>query len=191
MELTRPLQDIPLISVKNFFTVKEENKQKLIPHLIKYKKIHDENNNSGGATASFQVEYDSYGILKTLYQQFYNLCYHIFGPFTLSDNHDDRICSLMTNNTYWEFNPHHHIATSTINGVYYLNLPKINDEYCGRFLVQWENAWYSYQPEPSELIIMPNFLVHDIAHHDSKEWRISINMEITTNETLKELVNGQ
>lgn len=191
MELTRPLETIPLISIKNFFIISEQNKQKLIPHLLKFKKIHDENKESGGSTASFYVEYDEYEILKTLYKHFYDLCFNIFGPFTLSDNHDSRICSLMTNNTYWEFNPHNHVATSTINGVYYLNIPKIDNEYCGRFLIQWENQWYSYQPEPNELIIMPNFLVHDISHHDSKEWRISINMEISTNETLKQLINGQ
>ncbi|MFZ9376666.1 MAG: hypothetical protein ACO25K_06040 [Candidatus Fonsibacter ubiquis] len=189
MELIRPLGDIPLISIKNFFIIEEENKQKLIPHLLKNKKEHDETV-SGADTYSFLLEYDSYGILKSLYEQFFSLCSHIFGPFTLSEDHTDRLCGLMTNNNYWAFNPHHHIRTSTINGVYYLNIPKIEDEYCGRFMVQWNGSWHSYQPEPNELIIMPNFLVHDISHHDSSEWRISINMEIMTNETLKELVNN-
>lgn len=191
MELTRPLGDIPIISIKNFFLIEEEKKQKLIPHLLKYKKIHDDEMSSRSSTYNFYVADDSDGVFRSLYNQFYSLCDYIFGPFTLSENHEGRICALMTNNSYWTFNPHNHIRTSTITSVYYLNIPKIEDEYCGRFMVQWENDWYSYQPEPNELIIMPNFLVHDISHHDSKEWRISINMEITTNETLKELVNRQ
>lgn len=191
MNLERPLGEVPLISVKNFCFLKEETKIKLINDLLESKKIHDSDPESGEATASFLIRSDPDETIRKIYDQFYRLCEYIFGKFTLSEKHDFRCCALMTNNEYWKFNPHNHIETSTINGVYYVNIPKINDNYCGRFMVQFENLWYSYQPEPFELLIMPNFLVHDIAHHDSNEWRVSLNMEITTKETLKELVNRQ
>jgi hypothetical protein len=40
------------------------------------------------------------------------------------------------------------------------------------------DEWHYYQPENDEIIIFPNYLVHDATAHKSKEWRISVNMEI-------------
>lgn len=190
MEYTRPLNQIPIISVKNFHTISENIKEQLIPHLFHYKKLHDETPSKQGPATSICVEYDSNGVLKDLYKKFHDVCLDIFGKFSLSEKNNNRICSLITNNSYWKFTPHHHIETCTLNGVYYLNIPKINGKYDGKLMILWNNKWNSYQPEPNELIIMPNFLVHDVSRHGSEEWRISINMEITTKETLDELVNN-
>ena len=46
------------------------------------------------------------------------------------------------------------------------------------------DKWIDYQPKPNELLIIPNYLVHDTAFHNTEEWRISLNFEIVTNNKL-------
>ena len=76
------------------------------------------------------------------------------------------------------------------NSVYYLNVPYLWDNYeykpCGKILFydRSESKWKSYQPEPYELLIMPNYLDHETEYHKTEEHRISLNFEIICDETI-------
>jgi hypothetical protein len=74
---------------------------------------------------------------------------------------------------YW----HNHIETSSINGVYYL---KVNEDERG-ILFAHEGKEYHYMPKNNDLIIFPNYLKH-LPLPSLTATRISINMEIITNE---------
>ena len=188
VNVTRPFGDVPLLSIKNFLIATEDCKKDLMPHLLKCKEDYDNKLTEMGAlpaSSSFPLLYDKYGIIKELKENYIRLCDYLFGPFTISDTN---LCALMTNADYYAFNPHFH-KNSTICSVYYLQIPKRDEKYCGKFLVEWEGEWISYQPVPNELIVFPYWLVHDIEPHTSNDWRISINMDITTEENLKTLVN--
>ena len=45
-----------------------------------------------------------------------------------------------------------------------------------QFLI--DDKWINYQPVENQLIIFPNYLKHNTTKNNTKEWRISINMEI-------------
>lgn len=117
-------------------------------------------------------------ITNKLYDKFLRKSRLIFGNFKLTQSNSNACWSLCTNRNYWQSVPHNHIKTSTINSVFYLKVPKINGKYCGKILLYDDEKWNLYQPEPYELLIMPNYLVHDTEYHDTEEFRISLNFEI-------------
>ena len=108
----------------------------------------------------------------------------MFKEIDLADRNSTKCWSLCTNKDYWESVPHDHLETSTINTVYYLQIPKIDNHYCGKIRFLINNEWEDYQPKPNELLIIPNCLVHDTTFHNTEEWRISLNFEIITNNKL-------
>ena len=120
-------------------------------------------------------------LINGLYDKFYKVAQQLFN-FKVSEK-SKRICwACITNNKYYDFVPHNHIKSSTINAVYYLNIPKVNKKLSGPVKFKVDNKWVYYQPENNELIFFPNYLIHDATKHDSKEWRVSINMEILCKE---------
>lgn len=80
--------------------------------------------------------------------------------------------------------PHDHIKTSSINTVYYLCKSDEGDERDGAiafFEPQPNNMVREigfYKPKQDEIILMPNWLMHSPLITQSKEYRVSINMEI-------------
>ena len=109
---------------------------------------------------------------------------NLFKEIDLADRNSTKCWSLCTNKDYWESVPHDHLETSTINTVYYLQIPKIGNNFCGKIRFLINNEWEDYQPKPNELLIIPNCLVHDTTFHNTEEWRISLNFEIITNNKL-------
>ena len=170
---------INVISFKEFFVPSDSEKDQLIMDVFHSKSLHDTKPQSPGANTNFQVIKDENNICKKIYQRFFETSEKIFGKITLDTKNSDACWSLCTNKDYWKSVPHHHIATSTINAVYYLQVPKVDEKYCGEILLFDNEKWEPYQPEPYELIIMPNYLVHDTKFHNTEEWRISLNFEIT------------
>ena len=168
-----------VISIKKYFEPSIEERDQLVKDIFHSKNIHDDAVNSSGVSTNFEVIEDRNDICKKLYEKFLQTSKDIFGNITLDSRNSDACYCLCTNKDYWESVPHDHLTTSTINAVYYLQVPKVNGEYCGkiRFLNNY-GEWESYQPEPFEMLIMPNYLVHDTEYHDTEEWRISLNLEI-------------
>ena len=173
-----------IVSIPNFYNISDSDKNILIEDIFYSKDLHDNKKNSVGVNENFLVVRDRAKILKKIYDKILNTCESLFEKIDLSDNNSDKCWSLCTNKDYWESVPHDHIKTSTINTVYYLQVPKIDNQFCGmiRFLI--DGKWNDYQPEPNELIIIPNDLVHDTTFHDTEEWRISLNFEIITKNKL-------
>jgi hypothetical protein len=170
---------VNIISIKNYFELNNNLKNELIEDIFSSKKIYDQEINSPGAKNNFKVIKDRNNVCKNLYLNFLQTSKEIFGDIILDPKNSDACYSLCTNKDYWESVPHDHIETSTINAVYYVQIPKINGEYCGKILLLNDNnEWEKYQPEPFEMLIMPNYLVHDTEYHNTEEWRISLNMEI-------------
>tara|TARA_Y100001968_G_scaffold33925_1_gene26066 strand:- start:1839 stop:2396 length:558 start_codon:yes stop_codon:yes gene_type:complete len=179
------------ISIPNFYNISDSDKNILIEDIFYSKGLHDNKEYDyydptiGGVNENFLVVRDRAKILKKMYNKMLSACESLFERIELSDNNSDKCWSLCTNKDYWKSVPHNHIRTSTINTVYYLQVPKIDNQFCGmiRFLI--DGKWEDYQPKSNELIIMPNDLVHDTTFHDTEEWRISLNFEIITKNELQ------
>ena len=160
-----------IFSLKNFYVPKAKIKKNLIKEILKEKNTFFKKDPKALDT---NFPFKSPYFTNKLYKKFLTTSYKIFGNFNLSNKNSDLCYILCTNKNTYKSVPHDHINTSTINSVYYLNVPNTTCEI--KFLVN--NKWISYQPSNYELLIFPNYLVHDTIKNDTKEWRISLNMEI-------------
>lgn len=186
MNLNIPLKNVPIISIKDFHKFTKYQKDKIIKNLLGIKDLWDNQPNSNKSTTNFEILYNKddkkyNNLINDLYDKFYRVAQQLFN-FTVSKK-SKRICwACITNKEYYNFVPHNHIKSSTINAVYYLNIPRINKKLSGPVKFKVDNKWIYYQPDNNELILFPNYLIHDATKHNSKEWRVSINMEILCRE---------
>lgn len=137
-------------------------------------------NYHGGYT--FELKDQNYDFSK-LYNKFYEISNHVFGPWTPSVKHKHWCWANVYNKDgYFDkeyiSNLHNHRGTSMINGVFYLNVPKDVDQESGALKILYEDQYFYYLPDTLDLVIMPNWLYHEPLITSSSEYRIAINMEI-------------
>lgn len=173
------LIDNPFILTAKIFIEPNQHKR-MIDSIIAQK---DKANYHGGYT--FEVE-DPFFDFSHLYNKFYKLSEEILGPFSLSVKHKHWCWANVYNEELNRTNLHDHQKTSTINSVYYLNVPEnISDE--GGLEIFYEGKSDIFYPETFDLIIMPSWMPHRPLDHSSPEYRIAINMEICTIEPTDEI----
>ena len=158
---------LPLISIKDFFNI-SKHKSNLLNEILSQM-------NDGGR----QVKLKSNKILSKIYQNFLEYSQNRFGKLDIIK--EPEMWALCTNKDNWKSVVHNHIETSTINAVYYLNIPQIDYKNVGDIKLLHENKWYNYMPSENELIIFPNYLTHDTEYNKTDDFRVSINMEIKCN----------
>ena len=158
---------LPLISIKNFFNI-SKHKEDLLNEIL------DQMKNDGR-----QVKLKSNKVLSKIYQNFLDYSQNRFGKLDIIK--EPEMWALCTNKDNWKSVVHNHIETSTINAVYYLNIPQLNYKNVGDIKLLHNNKWYNYTPSENELIIFPNYLTHDTEYNKTDDFRVSINMEIKCN----------
>ena len=158
---------LPLISIKNFFNI-SKHKEDLLNEIL------DQMKNDGR-----QVKLKSNKVLSKIYQNFLDYSQNRFGKLDIIK--EPEMWALCTNKDNWKSVVHNHIETSTINAVYYLNIPQLNYKNVGDIKLLYNNKWYNYTPSENELIIFPNYLTHDTEFNKTDDFRVSINMEIKCN----------
>ena len=154
----------------------EFNKERMVQCVLSQKDL-DITNYHGGYTFEIIDPYNDFG---RLYLKFLSIVNDIFGPFNYSTKHKHWCWANVYNRENFVTNMHDHTTTSTINGVFYLNVPKDCSDTEGgiKFLINGEEELYV--PDEFELLIMPSYQAHSPQYHSSKENRIAINMEICT-----------
>jgi hypothetical protein len=130
---------------------------------------------------------DFYDLKQSLFKVLYEECTNIFGDI---EPINSVTCSAYISNKNWYRNGiHHHTAMSIINSVYYLNVPSKTSGGISFFrdpigevpsdqIVEGYHKYFTYQPDNNDLLIFPNYLLHNPEFNNSEEFRISINMEI-------------
>lgn len=113
---------------------------------------------------------------KKVYEKFVTKSREIFQNVELTAQNSQACHCFCQNNEYWDFNPHIH-ENCDINAVYYLKVPENSGPIVFTDDIQ-NGQWEQYQPKEDDLIIFPGDLWHDPLFTSSKEWRISVNMEI-------------
>ncbi len=117
-----------------------------------------------------------------LYEIFYSLSKEILGTVTLLESNSKTCWANLSDADYYLSSIHNHKNTATVNGVYYFNLP----ENCGGELDFYNDDYEVIQtivPKQNQLILFPGHLNHKNRYCNSKQFRISINLEIKCNET--------
>ena len=158
---------LPLISIKDFFNI-SKHKSNLLNEILSQM-------NDGGR----QVKLKSNKVLSKIYQNFLEYSQNRFGKLNIIK--EPEMWALCTNKDNWKSVVHDHIETSTINAVYYLNIPQIDYKNVGDIKLLHNDIWYNYTPSENELLIFPNYLTHDTEYNKTDDFRVSINMEIKCN----------
>lgn len=114
-----------------------------------------------------------------LYNTFENICKNIFEDLPVAEV-NRRLCwANVYNKDTYRSNLHHHLRTSTINGVFYLKIPDDGKENSsGLRVITKDHLDTIFVPEELDLVIMPSWMLHEPLSHNSNENRIAINMEI-------------
>jgi hypothetical protein len=176
-------EDFPIFLWENFEVIDETRKKELMNTVLENKK-----RNHFGSGGSFKVDQDNNSFFKNLYSKFFKNTFEFFGNLNILPNNSSMCWSYSSNNI--DHGPgliHNHVNTSSINSVYYLNVPNSATIENGSIQFFLENKTISYRPNNFDLIIFPNYLDHKINYLNDSEYRISINMEILCENNPQEL----
>lgn len=114
----------------------------------------------------------------TLYDRFVEACESYFEPFTVHPHSSRRCWAYVQNRDRHAPVWHDHLASCTINGVYYLRVPDPTGELWLRRL----ERVYRVRPEEGWLYLFPRWLEHKPAPQQALEHRVSLNIELITRE---------
>ena len=174
------MKDFPIIRIKDFYNFKKGEHAKVRRNIINQIKRAEWDNN-------YVIEKDKFA--KKLYKKFLETAQEHLNPFTLRSNNRDNCYAVASNKDFIpSVNWHNHIMTSTINSVFYLNIPK--DMKGGE--IQFKNRSgnvLTLKPKNNQLLIFPGWMWHNPVNVESQELRLSINMEIITQEKMEDVFN--
>ena len=174
-------KDFPIFLIKNFNPI-YFSKDKIVEKVLENRELFY----CEQFSYNFLIKNDYKNFFSNLYKKFYNLCKKNFS-FTLSTKSIDACWSYVSDKNNFREVWHNHLNTSTINGVYYLNVPK-NDNVTIDF--ELDNIIFTYKVNNYDLIIFPNYLNHKPNRCYKNGYRISVNMEIICNETVDYVFNN-
>lgn len=174
------LIDNPYILITQI-KLEEIIRQRMIACVLAQK---DHANYHGGYT--FEID-DPYHDFAELYNQYLKIAETIIGPFKPSVKQKHWCWANVYNGDKNNTNMHDHRPTSTINAVFYLNVPDDMQESEGALEIYNDGKIDKFFPENCDLIIMPSWMPHRPTDHSSSQYRIAINMEISTIEKVDEL----
>ena len=113
-----------------------------------------------------------------LHYKFLSECLFTFQPFTLHPSSRSTCFAYVQNHERGASVWHDHLLTSTINGVYYLYVPDAE----GQLWFMFRETLLKVTPEEGWLYLFPRWLLHKPTPQRSPEHRISLNVELITNE---------
>lgn len=180
MKINNMKDKLPLYICSSNYNV--STKKSAIDHIIREYETIDFQNKESNFPLTDTPDCD----LLHLYEDFVNQSQRLFGPFTILPENSTQCWGVVTDNSSADFKSiHSHKKTSTINSVYYANIPMTSSYEDGSISFYWPDAditnpheVFCYKPRNNDLIIIPNYLKHDRNHCSSSEYRIAINMEI-------------
>lgn len=171
----------PIILIENFSVPTKEQKDFIVKSIVR-KKEKNNDNNSGANNVKVTDDYDNF--IKNTYNKFVSTSKEILNPFTISKNNSTQAWTYCTNQYDHIHVWHNHITTSTINSVYYLQVPNCGG---GQLEIEYNNKRLDYLPKENDFIIFPNFINHAPRRPFCDQYRISINFEIACEENSKQI----
>jgi hypothetical protein len=155
------------------YILDDVTRQRMIDTVLSQK---DTANYHGGYT--FHIE-DPHGDFVKLYNYFFSVVESIFGPIDLASKHKSWCWANVYNKDNFKTNAHDHIRTSSINAVYYLKISNdMSANEGGLNLYPFMKPTIQFHPDEGDLLIMPNYTVHEPLFHSGSDYRITVNMEI-------------
>lgn len=173
----------PVLIVKNFLPLDENLKKQVTDVVLKNKKKNSKQE------INFLISEDENNFFSYLYNEFTFLLEKVFGKLTYLESNSSKCYCYVTNNDGYGSDVYHdHLETSTLNGVYYINVPENTPINSGSISFNYRGRTVSYKPHTYDLLIFPNYLEHKINFSDHTENRISVNMEVLCEEDPDDLL---
>jgi len=168
------MKDFPIIRIDDFYEFSKGEHKRVCNNVIDQIKRSDWDNNYKIKESKFTIK---------LYDKFLNTSKKLLNKFTLNENYNKNYCWAVASNKDFKpsINWHNHITTSTINSVYYLNIPEGMKGGEIEFRNRRKDV-LKIKPKTNELYIFPGWMWHNPINVKSEELRLSINMEIVTKE---------
>jgi len=161
------------------------NRQEFYEAIVKdHKNLLNENYYIKTNNNSFFMDNKYDNFVKYLYSIFLNECENLFGKLELSCENKTGAWVYVSNKNEYRSRIHNHVKTSTINSVYYLNVPSNKSGGIGFY--NDNKIIHTHQPVNDELLIFPNYLEHQPLISMTEEYRIAINLEIICNNVWNE-----
>jgi len=167
-------ENFPVLIWKNFEILEDSKRLELMDVVLENKA-----RNHHRVGGSFKIDQDPTSFFQELYLKFFDTANEFFGGLNVLPKNSSMCWSYSSNDV--DHGPgmiHNHIHTSTINSVYYLNIPDSATLENGSIQFFLDDQTFSYRPNRFDLVVFPNFLDHRINYLNDPEYRISINMEI-------------
>jgi len=177
MEMIKLHENFPIYLVKNFY-VPIFQKKRIVEKVIENKTLYYDSEKG----YNFPILKDYNNFFKKLYSKYYKLCKKKFHFNEYLDSKSVCWAYVSDKNDFKEY-WHNHIKTSTINGVYYLNIPK-KDNVTIDF--ELNDEIFTHKVNNYDLLIFPDYLNHKPNRCYNDGYRISINMEIICIESSNE-----
>jgi hypothetical protein len=174
-------KDFPIFVIKNFYRI-YLNKNKIIQKVLENEYLFY----CETLGYNFEIKNDHKSFFNKLHKKFYDLCRKNF-IFTPTKKSSNKCWAYVSDKNNFKEVWHNHLNTSTINAVYYLNIPK-NDNVTIDF--ELNGKFFTYKINNYDLIIFPNYLNHKPNRCYKDGYRISINMEIICNEPADYVFNN-
>jgi hypothetical protein len=157
-----------------------ENKNQIYKDIIEQHRIEKQTNLGYRQTHhNFKIKGNE-EYFTQLYDEFEYTCLRLFKNIKISPK-NNRSCWAYVSNSQDHSGYdviHNHCETSTINGVFYFNVPCQNSGSLSFFNKQKEEI-FEYYPKENFIVIFPNHQYHSANISKSSEYRISINVELT------------
>jgi hypothetical protein len=176
MKYKKLLKNYPILLIKNFEVVDDSKRESLVN--IVYTNSKKTSIDLTGY--SFPLFHDPTCFFANLLKKFRETCVELFGDLKYLPTNNDFCWAYCSNSGDYAEIWHDHMKTSTINSVYYLNVPN-----CSGGEIEFDlgkNKTFKYKPSNFDLLIFPNYLRHRPLMVNSKELRVSINMEFLCEE---------
>ena len=124
-----------------------------------------------GSYNGYNIEYKNPQLENLIYSKFLNLIKNNY----IVDNPINplKLWVYIQNNIFCKSSLHHHIPTSTLNAVFYVNIPKIGGEI--KFIYNGQSL--TITPKKDKIYIFPYWLPHKPLQQKDEGNRISFNIE--------------
>jgi hypothetical protein len=165
--------DLPIYS---FILDINYDKEKLYDEIINDFKSKETQNFLTSGSNNFKLN-KKYDFVNIVYKKLLQESTKLFGELQLDPTNIKDGWAYINNKKFYKKGIHNHLNSSTINSVYYLTVPDTETGSINFFNGE-HNIIYTHHPKEKELIIFPNYMLHEPCQSMTDIYRIAVNLEI-------------
>lgn len=185
MTMKQVFKQLPVYVIHNFYKREtEKDFQKNYDYIVQeFNKFLEVNESKIPMDRTFNFELENNEYTQKLYNKVFSYLKSKF-KFSPTPYKENTIYAYLSNKTHNDGHLHNHEGASSLNAVYYFNVPEdIGGGLNFRLSSDGLGPAFIYKPKKYDLVIFPDAILHEpLKMMDSEEYRISLNFQIIANE---------